>query len=138
MNFASFYTGTDHFTIIPAIMLALFGLAILLFDCFNLIEPTQRKALLIFVILAEAFTGFALYRQQAFLTTGGYTSLPGFQGSVVIDGFSIFFNWIFVIAALIVAVVSYKYLEIAGEHHGEYYSLILFAQCCTPSATPPS
>jgi NADH-quinone oxidoreductase subunit N len=25
--------------------------------------------------------------------------------------------------------VSYKYLEIAGEHHGEYYALILFAQC---------
>jgi NADH-quinone oxidoreductase subunit N len=24
--------------------------------------------------------------------------------------------------------VSYKYLEIAGEHHGEYYGLILFAQ----------
>ena len=32
-------------------------------------------------------------------------------------------------AALIVAMVSYKYLEIAGEHHGEYYGLILFAQC---------
>ena len=25
--------------------------------------------------------------------------------------------------------VSYKYLEIDGEHHGEYYGLILFAQC---------
>jgi len=46
-----------------------------------------------------------------------------------VDGFAIFFNWIFIIAALIVAVVSYKYLEVAGEHHGEYYSLILFAQC---------
>ena len=45
------------------------------------------------------------------------------------DGFGIFFNWIFLIAALIVALVSYKYLEIAGEHHGEYYGLILFAQC---------
>ena len=32
-------------------------------------------------------------------------------------------------AALLVAIVSYKYLEIAGEHHGEYYGLILFAQC---------
>jgi NADH-quinone oxidoreductase subunit N len=129
MNFAQFYTSTDHFTIVPAIMLALFGLAILLFDCFRLIEPAQRKGLLIFVILAEAFTGFALYRQQLFLTTGGYTDLPGFQGSVMVDGFSIFFNWIFVVAALIVAIVSYKYLEISGEHHGEYYSLILFAQC---------
>ena len=48
---------------------------------------------------------------------------------MTVDGFGIFFNWIFMVAALIVAVVSYKYLEIAGEHHGEYYSLMLFAQC---------
>ena len=25
--------------------------------------------------------------------------------------------------------MSYKYLDIEGEHHGEYYALILFAQC---------
>ena len=25
--------------------------------------------------------------------------------------------------------VSYKYLEVEGEHHGEYYGLMLFAQC---------
>jgi len=55
--------------------------------------------------------------------------ISGFGGSVTVDGFGIFFNWIFLIAAVIVAVVSYKYLEIAGEHHGEYYSLVLFAQC---------
>ena len=48
---------------------------------------------------------------------------------MTIDGFGIFFNWIFLVAALIVAIVSYKYLEIAGEHHGEYYGLMLFAQC---------
>ncbi len=27
------------------------------------------------------------------------------------------------------ALISYKYLEIAGEHHGEYYGLILLANC---------
>ncbi len=55
--------------------------------------------------------------------------ISGFSGSVTVDGFAIFFNWIFLIAAVIVALVSYKYLEVAGEHHGEYYSLVLFAQC---------
>ena len=55
--------------------------------------------------------------------------MQGFQGSVTVDGFGIFFNWIFLIAAMLVALVSYHYLEISGEHHGEYYSLILFAQC---------
>jgi NADH-quinone oxidoreductase subunit N len=67
-----------------------------------------------------------LVKQQMHLGPDGLIS--GFGGSVTVDGFGIFFNWIFIVAAVIVAVVSYKYLEIAGEHHGEYYSLVLFAQ----------
>lgn len=131
MNFADFYTRNDHFTIMPALMLTLFGCAILLFDVIPFLgfsEPRQRKGLLLFVVLAEAFTGVGLWRQHDFLTTNGRPVFEGFQGAITVDGFGIFFNWIFVIAALIVAVVSYKYLEIAGEHHGEYYGLILFAQ----------
>ena len=125
----SFYTANDHFTIIPAVMLALFGCAILLFDFILFPDPRQRKWLLIFVVLAEGFTGFGLIKQQIWLAANGQPMLQGFGGSVTIDGFSVFFNWIFLVAALIVALVSYKYLENAGEHHGEYYSLILFAQC---------
>jgi NADH-quinone oxidoreductase subunit N len=125
----SFYTANDHFTIIPAVMLALFGCAILLFDFILFPDPRQRKWLLIFVVLAEGFTGFGLIKQQIWLAANGQPMLQGFGESVTIDGFSIFFNWIFLVAALIVALVSYKYLENAGEHHGEYYSLILFAQC---------
>ena len=125
----SFYTANDHFTIIPAVMLALFGCAILLFDFLLFPDPRQRKWLLIFVVMAEGFTGFGLFRQQSWIATYGQSPLQGFGNSVAVDGFSIFFNWIFLVAALIVALVSYKYLENAGEHHGEYYSLILFAQC---------
>src|SRR5436190_6056406 len=131
MNFSQFYTTTDHFTIIPAVMLTLFGCAILLFGVIPFLgfsDPRQRKGLITFVVLAEAFAGYGLWRQHAYLTAGGLTEITGFQGAVTVDGFGIFFSWIFLIAALIVAVVSYKYLEIAGEHHGEYYGLILFAQ----------
>jgi NADH-quinone oxidoreductase subunit N len=130
MNFSDFYTSTDHFTIIPAVMLALFGCAILLFDvirAFGFSDPRQRKWLVGFVVLAEGFTAYGLIKQQIYLNADG--PLVGFHGSVVVDGFGIFFNWIFLVAALMVALASYKYLEIAGEHHGEYYSLILFAQC---------
>jgi NADH-quinone oxidoreductase subunit N len=119
----------DHFTIIPAVMLALFGCAVLLFDFLIFPDPRQRKFLLIFVALAEGFAGFGLYRQQAWLSANGVTQLAGFGGSVTVDGFGIFFNWIFVAAALLVAMASYQYLETAGEHHGEYYGLILLAQC---------
>ena len=129
IDFSLFYTSTDHFSIIPAIMLALFGCAILLFDFLIFPDPRQRKWLLIFVILAEVFTGFGLYRQQVWLAAQSSPELSGFGGAVTVDGFAIFFNWIFLIAAVVVSVVSYKYLENAGEHHGEYYSLVLFAQC---------
>ena len=130
IDFSQFYTTTDHFTIIPAVMLALFGCAILLFDFFGLPRSAPAK------VPARSSSrspkpspATGSIEQQAYLTRRRLTELRGFSGAVTVDGFSIFFNWIFLIAALIVAVVSYKYLEIAGEHHGEYYGLILFAQC---------
>src|SRR5579864_7901824 len=112
-----FYTAADHFTIIPALMLVLFGCGILLFDFLIFPEARQRKWLLLFVLLGEGFTGYGLWRQQAYLAFNGLTQITGFHGSVTVDGFSIFYNAIFVVAAIIVAIVSYRYLEIAGEHH---------------------
>jgi NADH-quinone oxidoreductase subunit N len=129
----AFYTATDHFAILPAIMLALFGCSILLFDAFDAVFfgcARQRRWLLLFVVMGEIGAGIGLLRQHLYLAAGGPGSaLDGFHGAILVNHFSIFFNWIFLVAALIVAVVSYQYLEIAGEHHGEYYSLILFAQC---------
>jgi NADH-quinone oxidoreductase subunit N len=127
MDFSQYYNSVDHFTIIPAIMLALFGCAVLLLDFLVFPDPRQRKYLLIFVVLGEIFAGVGLWRQQDYIAVNG--AIEGFMGSVTVDGFSIFFNWLFLLAALVVAAVSYKYLEVAGEHHGEYYGLILFAQC---------
>jgi NADH-quinone oxidoreductase subunit N len=124
-----FYTATDHFVLVPAIMLAMFGCAILLFDFLIFPEARQRKWLLIFVVLGVAFTGTGLWRQQSFLSSQGLEELTAFGGSVTIDGLSLFFNWIFLAATLIVGLISYKYLEVEDEHHGEYYALIMFANC---------
>lgn len=126
---SAYYTATDHFVLLPAIMLALFGCAVLIFDFWVFPSAKQRKWLLLFVMLGLAFTGTALWRQYDFLRTSGLPELTAFQGSLTIDGFALFFNWIFLASSLIVALVSYKYLEIEGEHHGEYYGLILLAQC---------
>src|SRR5262249_36697576 len=109
-------------------MMALFGCAALLFDFWLVPDPRHKKYLLWVVVVGEAFTGYGLYKQMAWMTTYE-SSLSGFKDSVLMDHFGVFFNWLFLVAALIVAIVSYKYLEAAGEHHGEYYSLILFAQC---------
>jgi NADH-quinone oxidoreductase subunit N len=127
--FAQFYTSTDHLSIVPAIMLVLFGCGILLIDFLMFPDPRQRKWLLALVAAAESLTLYGLWQQRDFLAGNGLSELAGFQGSVTVDGFSIFYNAIFVVAALIVAAASYKYLDIAGEHHGEYYGLMLLAQC---------
>jgi NADH-quinone oxidoreductase subunit N len=123
---SQFYTSTDHFVLIPAIMLALFGCAVLLFD---FLVPKQRRILLGIVLAGLAFTGYGIWQHQAYLAASGFAELTAFNGVVTIDGFAIFFNWLFLIATLIVTLVSYKYLEIEGEHHGEYYALVLFANC---------
>ncbi|MFN3322168.1 MAG: NADH-quinone oxidoreductase subunit N [Bryobacteraceae bacterium] len=126
---SQFYTSTDHFVLLPAIMLALFGCAILLFDFLVFPDPRQRKWLLLFVALGECFVGLALWRQHAFLAAHQLPEITAFRGSLTIDGFALFFNWIFLASSLLVALVSYRYLEIEDEHHGEYYGLILLAQC---------
>ena len=110
--FSQFFTSTDIFTIMPAVQLALFGCAILLFDAFEDFlfgGSRQRSRLVLLVLAAEALAGAALVRQQWHLGPDGLIS--GFGGSITVDGFAIFFNWIFLIAAAIVAVVSYKYLR---------------------------
>src|SRR5712692_8148528 len=124
-----FYTTTDHFALIPAIMLALFGCGILVLDFLMFPDRKHKKYLLVVVVVGLIFTGAGLWRQQAFLTANGLTELTAFQGAITIDRFALFFNWVFELATLIVAIVSYNYLEIEGEHHGEYYALMLFAQC---------
>jgi len=124
-----FYTAQDHFVLLPAIFLALFGCAILLFDVWFFPTPKSRKWLLLLVCAGIGFSGYSLWEQQAQLAVNGLTPITAFQGALTIDRLALYFNWVFELATLIVAIVSYNYLEIEGEHHGEYYALLLFAQC---------
>jgi len=124
---SEWYTATDHFVLLPAILLALFGCATLLFDFWIFPDPKHRKWLLVFVIAGEALCGAALVRQHLFLNAQGFP-LRAFQGGLVIDNYALFFHWIFLITTLLVAIISYRYLEIRDEHHGEYYGLLLLAQ----------
>ncbi len=129
MSFGQFYTAQDHFVLVPAIMLALFACGVFILDFLVFPDPRQRKWLLLFVALGLGFAGMGLWNQQKFLTSHSIAEITAFGGTLTVDGFAIFFNWIFLAASFIVSVVSYKYLEIEGEHHGEYYGLILLANC---------
>ncbi|MCC7497670.1 MAG: NADH-quinone oxidoreductase subunit N [Bryobacterales bacterium] len=126
---SEFYTSTDHFVLVPALLLALFGCFVLLADFLVFPRPKHRRYVVILVALGEAFTGAALWRQHSFLSAHDLASVSAFHGSLVVDGMSIFFNWIFIAAVLLVALVSYRYLETEQEHRAEYYGLMMLAQC---------
>lgn len=123
---SQFYTATDHFAVLPALLLALFGCGLFIVDFF--LKPEQKSRLVWVLLLAEGFTAAALYRQQAFLASRPGMDIVAFRGALTIDGLSVFFNWIFIATAVLVALISYCYLAIEREHHGEYYGLILMAQ----------
>ncbi len=122
-----YYTAVDQFALLPALMLALFGCATLLFDFWVFPEPKHRKWMLLFVVAGLAFAGGGLVKQQIFLAAHG--PFTAFQGSLTIDGLSLFFNWIFLVSSLIVVLASHKYLETEHEPRGEYYGLVLLANC---------
>jgi NADH-quinone oxidoreductase subunit N len=120
------YSAADHFAVLPGLLLALFGCGLLVVDFF--LDVRQKSRLLLVVLLAEAFTGAAVYRQQSFLSTRPGSALTAFSGSLTIDGLAVFFNWLFIATVVLIALISYLYLEIEREHHGEYYGLMLLAQ----------
>jgi NADH-quinone oxidoreductase subunit N len=53
--------------------------------------------------------------------------MTGFYGTVKVDGFAVVFKLIFLLAAALTVAISLRYLDVEGEQHGEYYSLVLFA-----------
>lgn len=125
---SEFYTWQDHFVVLPAIMLALFGCAVLLFE-FLLPKGQGSKRILVAVTFAGlGFTAAALLRQHWALA-GGERELLAFKGSLVVDRFALFFNWIFLIATAIVAMFSYRVLRLDRESVGEFYGLLLLANC---------
>lgn len=124
---SSYYTATDHFVLLPALLLGLFACATLLFDFWVFPESKRRKHLAWFVLMGEVFASVAYMRQQMFLNQHG-GELQAFGGSLVVDQFALYFHWIFVTATAITVVMSYRYLEVRDEHHGEYYGLIMLAQ----------
>src|SRR6202140_1916745 len=111
----------DFFLILPEVELALFGLAILLFDFMLGVRDKTGNA--VFAMLGVIFSGISLYRLRAL----GPDAVGGFKSSIVVDPFFLFFGMIFLLATALVILLSVRYLQIEDEHHGEYYALILFS-----------
>jgi NADH-quinone oxidoreductase subunit N len=124
MNLA--FTWSDYFVLKPAVMLCLFGCGILITDFF--LDRRWKFWNAWTALLGLGFTAIAVWQQQSGLKASGLSEITGLGGAVSVDGFGIFFNWIFLVATALVVIISTRYLEIEDENHGEYYALLLFAQ----------
>jgi len=105
----------------------LFGCAVLLFDF--LLFP-ERNSASTFVVRHDGGTDHRHRPVPAVHVSRypGLTELTAFQGTLTVDGFALFFNAIFMWGAD----RGLDVLSLPGdrsEHHGEYYGLILLAQC---------
>jgi NADH-quinone oxidoreductase subunit N len=113
-------TQTDFYTILPVSLLTVWACALLLVDLFLLQERKHITALLAAVGLALTM-GVSL-TQLASNTTG-------FNGMVVLDGFSNFLTILFLLTGLLGVAVAYNYMGRMGLDRGEYYVIMLFSLC---------
>jgi NADH-quinone oxidoreductase subunit N len=110
-------TAADYIRILPELVLAFFGVAVMLLD--PLMDPDRdRKPIGIL-----AFVGVLL----AVAATAVQTYYPGdaFFSMVRVDTFSIFFHFIIGFVAATVILASFEYLSVQRIRAGEYYGLIL-------------
>jgi NADH-quinone oxidoreductase subunit N len=119
-NTTSLINVSDLRLIAPELILTLCACVALVME---VILPYRKSKLTAYFALA----GIALAFVSLALQITGPMPIDGFYGMVRIDGFAILFRIIFLISAALAIGISTRFLDIEGEQHGEYYSLILFA-----------
>ena len=92
-----------------------------------------------FLLMIEVFADKKSRGHMGYIALGGAAlagaltlklsgiTLSTFAGLYVVDSFSTFFKFIFMISAGFTALISVKYASDEGIDHGEYYATILFA-----------
>jgi NADH-quinone oxidoreductase subunit N len=116
--------GPDYVSILPEIVLSIFGLIIMMLDPVMDERRSQRTlggVALIGGILAMAATIFQGY----YLSHTGFSGFA-FWNIVKIDAFSIFFHFVVAAVTILVILASYEYMEVQQIRAGEYYALLLF------------
>jgi NADH-quinone oxidoreductase subunit N len=120
--FRSFMQQGGGGLLLPEMMLVLFAMGILLTD--YLLEARDKYFNALMAMLGVIFSAICLWQLRLAAASGQAT---GFNESVLVDPFFLFFGFIFLVATALVILLSVRYLQIEDENHGEYYALMLFA-----------
>jgi NADH-quinone oxidoreductase subunit N len=111
-------TIADLLTILPVVVVAVWGVGLLVVDLW---VPRHRKG--ITALLAAA--GF-LVALGLVIAKGLEPSQPAFQGMVMVDGFAVFLDIVFLLSALAGIALAFGYMRKVGIERGEYYPLLMF------------
>jgi NADH-quinone oxidoreductase subunit N len=107
----------DYIRILPEIVLAVFGMIVMLLDPLVDEGRSQKTLGIIALIGSLAALVATLFQSQ-------YPGL-GFWNMVQVDSFSIFFHVLVMAVTAVVILTSYEYMAMQRIRAGEYYALIL-------------
>jgi NADH-quinone oxidoreductase subunit N len=113
---------TDLLTLGPALALVVCGTLVLIPDLLG------RRRGAVSAPLALLLTVGTLAFTVALWVRGGEASAPtAFSGAFVLDRFALYFDVVFLIAAILAMGISLRLLQQDDAQSGEYYSLVLYA-----------
>jgi len=110
--------AADYIRILPEIVLAIFGMIIMLLD--PLMDDRSSQKTLGGVALVGTLTALVstLYQAQ-------FPGL-GFWNMIQVDSFSVFFHFLVAAVTAVVILTSFEYMRVQEIRAGEYYALLLF------------
>ncbi len=113
-------TLADIQSVLPVAFLLVWSVALLVVDLFIAHEKKGWTALL--AVLGLAITlGINLGQAGA--------SASGFNGMVMLDGYAVFLNVIYLASGLVAIALAYDYLKRMNLARGEFYTLMLLSIC---------
>jgi NADH-quinone oxidoreductase subunit N len=112
-------SGADYVPLLPQFVIVIAGMLIMLLEPFT--APERKSRLGQLAVVATAVAAYSLKFQWS------THALSLFSGMLVIDNYSVFFQWLFLIITGISALVAMRFNERESTNRGEYYSLLLFA-----------
>ncbi|MCA9566028.1 MAG: hypothetical protein KC561_21170, partial [Myxococcales bacterium] len=110
----------DVQAILPILMLAGFGLAILVLDTLQKVGTRKHLALI-------SAMGFGVTAVTAFIHWHNQTPREVFSGMIYMDGFTQAFTVIFCVAGALTCLLCRDYLVSQDHDKGEFYAVLLFA-----------
>ncbi|HEY3382314.1 MAG TPA: NADH-quinone oxidoreductase subunit N [Vicinamibacterales bacterium] len=112
------FSPSDFSALLPEFVLTGVALFVLLADAFI---PRARHGVIAWI----SFAGLALTAAALVPFVGAHATAA--RGMIAVDGFAVFFKFLFLFAAALTILMSTRYLEVEGARPGTYYFLILCA-----------